>query len=181
MAFSAAQTITPSQDMGEKFKWEQGKRYAAGLIPMRRDENGQLQVLLVKRSHLVLKGGSWATPAGGASPRKDRNPLMAAIRESQEELGFAPLGKVNTEPYVLTNPKSSRVFHGYVWLVDESNFTPNLNWENSAAKWTPLSDIKADDPTLMGECAAVLTHLANSVAPAESPATPVTPADAPTK
>ncbi|MGI4936695.1 MAG: NUDIX domain-containing protein [Janthinobacterium lividum] len=158
-ALQNAQPITSAELMGDKFKWESGKRYASGLIPIRKNEQGELEVFMVRRSHLVLHGGNWATPAGGASARKDRNPLMAPIRESEEELGLTPEGKINVKPYVLSNAKSSRVFHGFLWDVNEANFTPKLNWENSGAKWVPLSDIEIGDPSVMEQCGAVLEHL----------------------
>nr|WP_297350366.1 NUDIX hydrolase [uncultured Caldimonas sp.] len=161
-SFASAVDIASPDLPADRFHWERGVKYSAGLIPMRRGEDGQLEVFLVKRSNLVLKDRrKWATPGGSCSPGKDASPLVSAMRETREEVQTALTGKVELRPVVLSDAQSNRRFYGYPWLVDPS-FRPRLQWENTDSKWVRLAEIEPQSPELMGECAAVLRRLAEA-------------------
>lgn len=151
--------LKSAEKMIPDFKWNGNLRYYAGLIPVRRDKKGELEVLLLKRSNLVRKGGVWATPGGSCNHFKDRHPLISAIRETREEIGCTPSGIVNTKPIILESQDSKNIYHGYLWFVNEKNFRPQLNWENTKFKWVSLSQLELESPGLMTKCAAVLRHI----------------------
>ncbi len=66
-----------------------GMRAAAVLVPLRL-HNGELQLLLTRRSALLPRhGGEISFPGGGVEPL-DGDDWSAALRESHEEIGIAP-------------------------------------------------------------------------------------------
>ncbi len=62
---------------------------AAVLIPVYRDEQGELRLILIRRSQHGIHGGQLAFP-GGKHDRGDATLLATALREAQEEIGLCP-------------------------------------------------------------------------------------------
>lgn len=61
---------------------------AAVLIPIYRRDDGELQLVLIRRSKGGVHGGQLAFPGGKRDP-KDRSLLDTALRETQEEIGLS--------------------------------------------------------------------------------------------
>jgi 8-oxo-dGTP pyrophosphatase MutT (NUDIX family) len=141
-----------------RFAWKPGWKYSAGLIPLRVRDDGQIEVLLLKRSRAVMKGNRWATPGGGCKPRKDKSPLVAAMRESEEELGRKLTGDIAALPIVLTNHAKKSEHHAHLLIVD-ADFEPKLNWENRAHRWVTLNELASFDERTLSESAAVLDYV----------------------
>lgn len=58
------------------------------LIPIFMDENDQLNVILTLRTSGIRHGGQICFPGGRSE--QNENPLITALRESQEEIGLLP-------------------------------------------------------------------------------------------
>jgi 8-oxo-dGTP pyrophosphatase MutT (NUDIX family) len=65
------------------------KRIAAVLVPLFRDEDGRLRLVLIVRSDRGLHGGQLALP-GGKVDADDETLMATALREAEEEIGLAP-------------------------------------------------------------------------------------------
>jgi len=61
---------------------------AAVLVPVYRDESGDLRVVLILRSEHGVHGGQIAFPGGRTDPA-DASALETALREAEEEIGLA--------------------------------------------------------------------------------------------
>jgi 8-oxo-dGTP pyrophosphatase MutT (NUDIX family) len=68
---------------------EEPRRIAAVLVPVFRDADGQLRIVLIVRSDQGLHGGQLALP-GGKVDARDESLLATALREAEEEIGLAP-------------------------------------------------------------------------------------------
>jgi len=65
-------------------------RPAAGLVPVV-DIGGEAALIVTKRPDTMLHHKSdWVFPGGRIDPGIDTNPMEAALREAEEELGIAP-------------------------------------------------------------------------------------------
>lgn len=86
------------------------------------------KVLLVKRSPDSEDfPDTWAFPAGHVEPGED--PMLAAARESMEEIGHMPLSLV---PMQSTSPDFA------LYLSNGEIFTPVINPESSDVMWAPV-------------------------------------------
>lgn len=70
---------------------EPARRESAVLIPVHRDEDDELRLVLVVRGARGIHGGQLALPGGKIEPG-DASPLAAALREASEEIGLEPSG-----------------------------------------------------------------------------------------
>lgn len=68
---------------------EQARRQAAVLIPVYRDGDGVVRLVLVRRSTGGRHGGQLALPGGNREP-SDGSSLATALREANEEVGLDP-------------------------------------------------------------------------------------------
>ena len=59
------------------------------LVPVFRDEEGRLRIVLIVRSDRGLHGGQLALP-GGKADADDGSLLATALREAEEEVGLSP-------------------------------------------------------------------------------------------
>jgi len=86
--------------------------------------------LLLKRADDAADyPGTWAFPAGHME--SGESPLLAALRESMEEVGFAPESATplsNTDGFAL-------------FVVRDAQFTPILNNESTGYVWAPVGDL----------------------------------------
>jgi len=110
-------------------------RVSAGLL-MYRMRNGHLQVLLAHPggpffAHKDL--GSWSIPKGEIEP--DEDPLDAARREFQEEIGLSPQG-----PFIPLSPvqqKGGKIVHAWAF---EGDFDSRTLLSNTfLLEWPPGS------------------------------------------
>jgi 8-oxo-dGTP pyrophosphatase MutT (NUDIX family) len=60
---------------------------SAVLVPVFRDEYGDLRLVLVARGTMGVHGGQMSLP-GGKQERRDRSLLETALREAEEEIGL---------------------------------------------------------------------------------------------
>ena len=65
------------------------KRQAAVLVPVHRSAQGDLRLILVRRSEGGIHGGQLAFPGGKPEPG-DRSLRDTALRETHEEIGLGP-------------------------------------------------------------------------------------------
>lgn len=61
---------------------------AAVLVPVYRDDAGDLRIVLIRRSEGGVHGGQIAFPGGRTDPT-DAGPLETALREAEEEIGLS--------------------------------------------------------------------------------------------
>jgi len=64
-------------------------RESAVLVPVYRDEAGDLRLVLIRRAGGGIHGGQLAFPGGKRDP-EDPSFLATALRESEEEIGLRP-------------------------------------------------------------------------------------------
>lgn len=64
-------------------------REAAVLVPVFRDEHGELRLVLIRRANFGVHGGQLAFPGGKTEP-DDPSMLHTALREAEEEIGLPP-------------------------------------------------------------------------------------------
>lgn len=77
---------------------------AAVVVPLFRDDRGELRLVLVVRNLAGAHGGQVALP-GGKRERGDCSPLAAALREAEEEIG---LGRSEVEILAALEPVDTR-------------------------------------------------------------------------
>jgi 8-oxo-dGTP pyrophosphatase MutT (NUDIX family) len=65
------------------------ERIAAVLVPVYRDEDGRLRLVLIVRTDRGLHGGQLALP-GGKADADDETLMATALREAEEEIGLNP-------------------------------------------------------------------------------------------
>jgi 8-oxo-dGTP pyrophosphatase MutT (NUDIX family) len=65
------------------------QRIAAVLVPVFRDEEGRLRLVLIVRTDRGLHGGQLAVP-GGKVDTGDETLMATALREAEEEIGLSP-------------------------------------------------------------------------------------------
>ncbi len=68
---------------------EAGRRIAAVLVPVFRDLDDRLRIVLIVRADRGLHGGQLALP-GGKADADDESLLATALREAEEEIGLSP-------------------------------------------------------------------------------------------
>jgi len=110
---------------------------AAGILIVSQDLQ---DVFLLKRAPRVLDPNVWGIPGGARkqTPNGLESAIVAAINESQEELGNLPKGKIRTEPYVYQKPGTTFTYETFILEIDpfdEKNYKPELNWENVDYGW----------------------------------------------
>jgi 8-oxo-dGTP pyrophosphatase MutT (NUDIX family) len=98
----------------------------AGCIILARNTG---RILLGLRSEHVQEPGLWGTFGGTIDGNEDRQ--RAVRREVVEECGYT--GGMDVIPLYVFTKADFRYFNFLV--VVESEFAPQLNWENSTAKW----------------------------------------------
>jgi 8-oxo-dGTP pyrophosphatase MutT (NUDIX family) len=96
---------------------------SAVLVPVFRDEQGELRVLLVRRGTGGIHGGQLGFPGGKQEPG-DGSLLQTALREAEEEVGLSPS---EIEILASLEPRDTRTsgFRVYPFLA---RITPPTRW-----------------------------------------------------
>ena len=119
--------------MGRKQKHWGNK--AAGILPYCKKTNQFL--LFLRSSRIYDYPNLWATVGGKVDPSDTNKYKTAALREMCEEARFCEDVELRLL-YIFR--KSKFTYRTYIGLVDEE-FTPELNWENSDAKWITRAEL----------------------------------------
>jgi predicted NUDIX family NTP pyrophosphohydrolase len=117
-------------------------KISAGLL-LYRTQNGAFEFLLVHPGGPFWKNkddGAWTIPKGEIGDNED--PLAAAIREFEEELGFKPIG-----PFTQLTPikqKGGKLVHAWAF---EGNCDPTQIKSNTfSMEWPPRSGQQTEFP-----------------------------------
>lgn len=112
-----------------------GRFGAAGLLLRHIDYDGIARYLLARRADWVHRGnGEWSVPGGAIDEHED--PLTAAMREFDEEIGAVPPGceLVGIHEYVVAPGVWS--YHTCCAIVSERpHYETTLSPENDEARW----------------------------------------------
>jgi hypothetical protein len=102
---------------------------SAVLVPVFRDDEGELRVLLVRRGTGGIHGGQLGFPGGKQEPG-DRSLLATALREAEEEVG---LRRSEIEILESLEPRDTRTsgFRVYPFLA---RITPPRRWQLAAGE-----------------------------------------------
>ncbi|HTO91832.1 MAG TPA: CoA pyrophosphatase [Candidatus Sulfotelmatobacter sp.] len=96
--------MTEAQSRPESAGSEPQRRESAVLVPVFRDRDAVLRVVLVRRAPGGLHGGQLAFPGGTRAPG-DVDALDTALREAEEEIGLA---RANVEVIATLPPIATR-------------------------------------------------------------------------
>jgi 8-oxo-dGTP pyrophosphatase MutT (NUDIX family) len=116
---------------------------SAVLVPVFRDAESELRLVLVVRGSRGLHGGQLGLPGGQTEPH-DSSPLATALRETEEEIGLAQeeVAVLAALPPVDTRTTGFRV-HPFV-----ARISPPAQWQLApgeiSAVLTPLVSVLAD-------------------------------------
>lgn len=114
---------------------------AAGVLFVHRPaggEDGEVEVMLQKRSAFSHEGGTWSV-AGGALDEGE-SPFEAALREASEEVGEVPDDHRLLGEYVFA-PASDWSYTTVVVEVGQ-RFGASINFETDAVAWLSLAEVE---------------------------------------
>jgi len=122
---------------------------AAVLVPVYRDENGELRVVLVRRTDHGAHGGQIAFPGGKREPQ-DTSLVHTALREAQEGIGLDP-----REAEVLVElPEVVTITTGFRIVAYLARIVPAQPWVINEREVAELFDVRIADlarPEARGE------------------------------
>lgn len=107
------------------------------------------EVLLLKRSPHVFDPNTWGIP-GGARKQTSKgleSSLITAAKESEEEIGGLPEGRIRKTPYTHHKPGTDFTYDTFILEVskkERGSFIPFLNWENTGYKWFKLEGLEEE-------------------------------------
>ena len=128
------------KDVVRRFPVDQMSRDAAILIPLYRSVEGEMHVVLVRRSEGGIHGGQLAFP-GGKHEKRDMSMMDTALREAREEIGLeTKMVKIIVHlPIVETKTTEFRVFPFLAGLAAPGK------WCRSEREVTEIIDVKLSD------------------------------------
>ena len=117
--------MTETQARRESAESEPKRRESAVLVPVFRDRDGILRVVLVRRAPGGIHGGQLAFP-GGTRESSDASALDTALREAEEEIGLA---RANVEvlatlPVIATRTSGYRIEPFLARITRPSSWKP---------------------------------------------------------
>lgn len=117
-----------------------GRYGAAGMLLCHRD-GGTDRVLLARRAHWVHGGnGEWSVPGGAIDAHEQ--PVEAALREFDEEIGAVPAGWRLAGIHEVVVQPGLWSYHTCCALVDERpHYDATLSPENDEAAWWTLDEL----------------------------------------
>jgi 8-oxo-dGTP pyrophosphatase MutT (NUDIX family) len=99
-------------------------RLAAVVVPVFRDADGRLRIVLIVRTDHGLHGGQLAVP-GGKHDAGDESLLATALREAREEIGLEQVDVLVELPTVRSGPTNFEV-HAFLGRVAaDASWRPN--------------------------------------------------------
>ena len=119
--------------MGTKKKYWGNK--GAGILPYCKKTNRFLLFLRSEKMHDCPN--TWSTVGGKVDPHEKNKYKKAALREMCEETKFCENIGLRLL-YIFRDGTFS--YRAYLGVVNEE-FTPELNWENSDAKWVSMEEM----------------------------------------
>jgi 8-oxo-dGTP diphosphatase len=112
---------------------------AAGVVFMHRSADGEVRVMLQKRSAFSHEGGTWSC-AGGALDLGE-TPLEGALREASEEVGVIPANHMLRGSWVF---EPCPEWHYTTVVVEVSDlFGESMNFETDAVGWFTPAEVDA--------------------------------------
>ncbi|MFZ5954871.1 MAG: NUDIX hydrolase [Nanoarchaeota archaeon] len=102
------------------------------------------EFLALERSLRVRNPGILSISGGMSKLYKNNleSPIITAVAESFEEMGYLPNGKLLTNPFAYAN--SRLTYYTFLLVINKKerlNFEPNLNWEHSGYCWIKTNEI----------------------------------------
>ncbi|MBA3842378.1 MAG: CoA pyrophosphatase [Actinobacteria bacterium] len=135
----------------------EGRRTAAVLVPVFRDAEGRLRIVLIVRTDRGLHGGQLGLP-GGKVDDVDESLTATALREAEEEIGLTPADvQVLAElAPVRSGPTAFEVHPFLARIPDEIRWRPNA--DEVVEVLTPAVD-ELWDPAIRRELLFTSAHL----------------------
>ncbi|MEY2429144.1 MAG: hypothetical protein QOJ40_2029 [Verrucomicrobiota bacterium] len=131
---------------------------------MYRKQNSELEFLLVHPGGPFWKGkdaGAWTIPKGEIQP--DEDPLVAAKREFEEELGFAPQGAfIELTPIKQKGGKIVRA-----WAFEGDCDPARVRSNTFTLEWPPHSGRMCEFPEVDQAAFFDLNHAEQKINPAQ--------------
>jgi 8-oxo-dGTP pyrophosphatase MutT (NUDIX family) len=132
------------------------RRIAAVLVPVFRDEDGRLRLVLIVRTDRGLHGGQLAVPGGKVDPG-DETLMATALREAEEEIGLSPaeVTVIAELPPVRSGPTQFEV-HPFL-----ARISPDVQWRPNADEVTEVLTPAVDelwDPAVRRELLFTSAH-----------------------
>lgn len=113
---------------------------AAVLVPVYRDTNGNIRVVLIRRSPHGIHGNQIALP-GGKLEVFDETPLSAALREAEEEIGIDE----RTVTVLSALPPVEITVSGYRIYPFLAQIEPPASWRYQEAEVAEVIDIMVSE------------------------------------
>lgn len=119
---------------------EPALRPAAVLVPVYRDEEDRLRLVLVRRTAGGVHGGQLALP-GGKLERDDRSLVDAAMREAHEEIGLEP----ERVSVITSLPEVDTWVSGFVISPFLAKIARPVTWRRSPLEIDEVLEVAVDD------------------------------------
>lgn len=119
-----------------------GMQDAAVLVPLYRDDGGELRLVLVRRSEAGVHGGELAFPGGKPVPT-DRTILDTALRETREEIGVSARAIEIIEHLPIVETLTSR-FRIYPFLA---RVVAPPTWQREEREIAEILEVRVRDLT----------------------------------
>jgi 8-oxo-dGTP pyrophosphatase MutT (NUDIX family) len=118
---------------------------AAVLVPVYKDEEGYLKVVLIRRSRDGVHGGEIALP-GGKRNSQDHSLTATALREAKEEIGIDP----NSVDILEQLPVVDTVVTGYRIHPFLGRIVPPPVWRLDAREVAEIIEVRLEEFTKPG-------------------------------